>query len=87
MTSFSPTYSFWNATAYGASTRLRLDVVVNNLTAVAMTTGQVRLESDGMPWWPLVHIEDISRAFLAVLEASVRSAHDEAFNVGRQRRD
>ncbi len=65
---FSPTY-LRNATAYGSSTRLRLDIVVNNLTAVALTTGQVRLESDGTPWRPLVHIEDISRAFLAVLEA------------------
>ena len=65
---FSPTY-LRNATAYGVSPRLRLDIVVNNLTAVAMTTGEVRLESDGSPWRPLVHIEDISRAFLAVLEA------------------
>jgi len=80
---FSPTY-LRNATAYGASGRLRLDIVVNNLTAVAMTTGQVRLESDGTPWRPLVHIEDISRAFLAVLEASRELVHDEAFNVGRQ---
>lgn len=80
--SFSPTY-LRNATAYGASPRLRLDIVVNNLTAVAMTTGQVRLESDGSPWRPLVHIEDISRAFLAVLEAPRELVHDEAFNVGR----
>ena len=58
---FSPTY-LRNATAYGVSHRLRLDIVVNNLTAVAMTTGEVRLESDGTPWRPLVHIEDISRA-------------------------
>jgi len=79
---FSPTY-LRNATAYGASTRLRLDIVVNNLTAVAMTTGQVRLQSDGSPWRPLVHIEDISRAFLAVLQASRELIHDEAFNVGR----
>ena len=79
---FSPTY-LRNATAYGASTRLRLDIVVNNLTAVAMTTGQVRLESDGSPWRPLVHIEDISRAFLAMLEAPRHLVHDEAFNVGR----
>jgi nucleoside-diphosphate-sugar epimerase len=79
---FSPTY-LRNATAYGASTRLRLDIVVNNLTAVAMTTGQVRLESDGTPWRPLVHIEDISRAFLAMLEAPRELVHDEAFNVGR----
>ena len=79
---FSPTY-LRNATAYGASTRLRLDIVVNNLTAVAVTTGQVRLESDGTPWRPLVHIEDISRAFLAMLEAPRELVHDEAFNVGR----
>jgi nucleoside-diphosphate-sugar epimerase len=79
---FSPTY-LRNATAYGASPRLRLDIVVNNLTAVAMTTGEVRLESDGSPWRPLVHIEDISRAFLAVLEAPRELVHDEAFNVGR----
>jgi len=79
---FSPTY-LRNATAYGASRRLRLDIVVNNLTAVAMTTGEVRLESDGTPWRPLVHIEDISRAFLAILEAPRELIHDEAFNVGR----
>jgi nucleoside-diphosphate-sugar epimerase len=65
------------------SPRLRLDIVVNNLTAVAMTTGQVRLESDGSPWRPLVHIEDISRAFLAALQAPRELVHDEAFNVGR----
>ncbi|HEX4256060.1 MAG TPA: SDR family oxidoreductase [Streptosporangiaceae bacterium] len=80
--SFSPTY-LRNATAYGASPRLRLDIVVNNLTAIALTTGQVRLESDGTPWRPLVHIEDISRAFLATLEAPRDVVHDEAFNVGR----
>src|SRR6202012_532967 len=79
---FSPTY-LRNATAYGASPRLRLDIVVNNLTAIALTTGKVRLESDGTPWRPLVHIEDISRAFLAALEAPREVVHDEAFNVGR----
>jgi nucleoside-diphosphate-sugar epimerase len=79
---FSPTY-LRNATAYGVSPRLRLDIVVNNLTAVAMTTGQVKLESDGSPWRPLVHVEDISRSFLAVLEAPREVVHDEAFNVGR----
>jgi nucleoside-diphosphate-sugar epimerase len=79
---FSPTY-LRNATAYGASPRLRLDIVVNNLTAIALTAGEVRLESDGSPWRPLVHIEDISRAFLAVLEAPRELIHDEAFNVGR----
>jgi len=80
--SFSPTY-LRNATAYGASARLRLDIVVNNLTAVALTTGQVRLQSDGSPWRPLVHIEDISRAFLAMLEAPRELVHNQAFNVGR----
>ena len=79
---FSPTY-LRNATAYGASPRLRLDIVVNNLTAVALTTGEVRLESDGSPWRPLVHVEDISRAFLATLEAARDLVHDQAFNVGR----
>ncbi len=80
--SFSPTY-LRNATAYGASPRLRLDIVVNNLTAVAMTTGEVLMESDGSPWRPLVHVADISRAFLAVLQAPRELVHDEAFNVGR----
>ena len=80
--SFSPTY-LRNATAYGASPRLRLDIVVNNLTAAAMTMGQVRLESDGTPWRPLVHIADISQTFLAMLEAPRELVHDEAFNVGR----
>jgi nucleoside-diphosphate-sugar epimerase len=79
---FSPTY-LRNATAYGASPRLRRDIVVNNLTAVAMTSGQVRLESDGSPWRPLVHVEDICRAFVAVLEAPRELIHGEAFNVGR----
>src|SRR5689334_10181434 len=79
---FSPTY-LRNATAYGASPRLRLDIVVNNLTAVARTTGEVRMESDGSPWRPLVHIEDISRSFLAMLEAPRELVHDQAFNVGR----
>ena len=79
---FSPTY-LRNATAYGASPRLRLDIVVNNLTAIAVTTGEVRLQSDGSPWRPLVHVEDISRTFLAVLEAPRAVVHDEAFNVGR----
>jgi len=80
---FSPSY-LRNATAYGVSSRLRLDIVVNNLTAVALTTGEVRLQSDGTPWRPLVHIEDISRAFLAMLEAPRELVHDQAFNVGRQ---
>jgi nucleoside-diphosphate-sugar epimerase len=78
---FSPTY-LRNATAYGVSPRLRVDVVVNNLVGFARTTGEVLIQSDGTPWRPLVHVEDISRAFLAVLEAPLELVHDEAFNVG-----
>ena len=81
---FSPTY-LRNATAYGFSPRQRLDIVVNNLTAVAMTTGEVSLESDGSPWRPLVHVEDICRAFLATLGAPRELVHNEAFNVGREK--
>jgi nucleoside-diphosphate-sugar epimerase len=80
--SFSPTY-LRNATAYGSSPRLRADIVVNNLTGAALTAGEVRLQSDGSPWRPLVHAEDISRAFLAVLAADREVVHDQAFNVGR----
>ncbi|MBL0748513.1 NAD-dependent epimerase/dehydratase family protein [Nocardioides baculatus] len=80
--SFSPTY-LRNATAYGSSPRLRADIVVNNLTGAAHTTGEVRLQSDGTAWRPLVHVEDIARAFLAVLEADRETVHDQAFNVGR----
>ena len=79
--SFSPTY-LRNATAYGVSPRLRVDVVVNNLVGYAHTTGEVLIQSDGTPWRPLVHVKDISAAFLAVLEAPRELVHDEAFNVG-----
>src|SRR3984957_17652312 len=79
---FSPVY-LRNATAYGASTRLRLDILVNNLPAVALTGGEVHLQSDGSRWRPLVHIEDISRAFLAMLEAPREVVHNQAFDVGR----
>jgi nucleoside-diphosphate-sugar epimerase len=82
--SFSPTY-LRNATAYGASPRLRADIVVNNLVGVAHTTGNVLIQSDGTPWRPLVHVRDISRAFLAVLEAPREAVHNEAFNVGSSR--
>jgi nucleoside-diphosphate-sugar epimerase len=78
---FSPTY-LRNATAYGVSPRLRADIVVNNLVGVACTTGEIVVQSDGTPWRPLVHIEDISRAFLAVLEAPRALVHNQAFNVG-----
>jgi nucleoside-diphosphate-sugar epimerase len=79
---FSPTF-LRNATAYGVSPRLRFDLVLNNLVAWAFTTGLVRLKSDGTPWRPLVHVEDISRAFLAVLEAPREAVHGQAFNVGQ----
>jgi nucleoside-diphosphate-sugar epimerase len=78
---FSPTY-LRNATAYGVSPRLRADIVVNNLVGYAVTTGEVLIQSDGTPWRPLVHIEDISRAFLAVLNAPRERVHNEAFNIG-----
>jgi nucleoside-diphosphate-sugar epimerase len=78
---FSPTF-FRNATAYGASPRLRADVVVNNLVGLAYTTGEVFIQSDGTPWRPLVHVEDISRAFLAALAAPREQIHNQAFNVG-----
>lgn len=77
---FSPTF-LRNATAYGASPRLRGDLVVNNLVGYAFTTGEVHLKSDGTPWRPLVHIEDISRAFVAALHAPRELVHNEAFNV------
>lgn len=79
---FSPTY-LRNATAYGSSARLRADIVVNNLTGTAFTRGEVRLQSDGSPWRPLVHIADISHAFLAAMQAPRHVVHDQAFNVGR----
>ena len=79
--SFSPTF-LRSATAFGVSSRLRGDLVVNNLVGYAFTTGDVLIKSDGMPWRPLVHIEDIARAFVAVLEAPRELVHKEAFNVG-----
>ncbi|HEY2777660.1 MAG TPA: SDR family oxidoreductase [Gaiellaceae bacterium] len=80
--SFTPTY-LRNATAYGYSPHLRLDIVLNDLVAAAVTTGEIEVKSDGSPWRPLVHIEDIGRAFLAVLDAPRERIHNEAFNVGR----
>jgi nucleoside-diphosphate-sugar epimerase len=79
---FSPTF-MRNATAYGVSPRLRFDLVLNNLVAWAFTQGTVYMKSDGMAWRPLVHIEDISRAMTAVLEAPRETIHNEVFNVGR----
>jgi nucleoside-diphosphate-sugar epimerase len=79
--SFSPTF-LRNATAHGLSPRHRGDLVVNNLTAFAFATGEVLMQSDGTPWRPLVHIEDISRAFLGLMQAPREQVHGEAFNVG-----
>jgi nucleoside-diphosphate-sugar epimerase len=78
---FSPTY-LRNATAYGVSPRLRFDLVLNNLTAWAFTTGKVHLKSDGSAWRPIVHIEDISRAFVAVLKADPQQVRNAAYNIG-----
>ncbi len=79
--SFSPTF-IRASTAYGASPRMRFDLVLNNLTAWAFTTGEVYLKSDGSPWRPIVHVEDIARAYVAALEAPREAVHDRAFNVG-----
>jgi nucleoside-diphosphate-sugar epimerase len=77
---FSPTF-LRNATTYGVSPRLRFDLALNNLVAWAFTTGRVYLKSDGTPWRPIVHIEDISRAFIAALHAPHELIHNQAFNV------
>lgn len=79
---FHPTF-LRNATAYGVSPFLRFDLVLNNLVAWAYTTGKIYMKSDGSPWRPIVHIEDISRAFIAALHAPIEKVHNEAFNVGR----
>jgi nucleoside-diphosphate-sugar epimerase len=79
---FSPVF-LRNATAYGVSPRMRGDIVVNNLVAYAYATGEVRMQSDGTPWRPLAHVEDIARAFVAALEAPQEAVHNEAFNIGR----
>ena len=78
---FSPTF-LRNATAYGVSPRLRFDIVLNNLVAWAYTTGLVFIKSDGSPWRPIIHIEDISRAFITMLDAPRQLIHNQAFNIG-----
>jgi len=79
---FSPTY-MRNATAYGASPRLRLDIVLNDLVASAHTTGRILIKSDGTPWRPITHIRDIIAAVVAVLDAPRELIHNETFNVGQ----
>jgi nucleoside-diphosphate-sugar epimerase len=78
---FSPTF-LRNATAYGFSPRLRLDLVLNDFVATACTTGRILILSDGTPWRPLIHVEDIARAFLALMTAPRERVHNQAFNVG-----
>ena len=80
---FSPTF-LRNGTVYGLSPRMRFDTVLNDLTGAAVTTGKITLYSDGRPWRPVVHIEDIARSFLAVLEAPHADIHNEAFNNGAE---
>ena len=79
---FSPTY-MRNATAYGASPRLRLDLVLNDFVASAHTTGRIHIKSDGTPWRPIVHIRDIIASMLCVLEAPKSAIHNATFNVGQ----
>jgi len=79
---FSPVF-LRNATAYGFSPRLRLDLVLNDFVAAAFTSGRITMQSDGSPWRPLVHVEDICRAFLALLAAPREVVHNQSFNVGR----
>lgn len=78
---FSPVF-LRNATAFGASPRMRFDIVLNNLAGFAWTTKEIRMVSDGTPWRPLVHVEDICQAIALVLEAPREAIHNEVFNVG-----
>jgi nucleoside-diphosphate-sugar epimerase len=78
---FSPTF-LRNGTIYGLSPRMRFDTVLNDLVGTAVSTGRVVVHSDGKPWRPVVHIEDVARAFLTVLEAPIATVHNQAFNIG-----
>ena len=78
---FSPVF-LRNATAYGASPRMRFDIVLNNLAGFAWTTGKILMTSDGTPWRPIVHVEDICRAIVSALEAPTETIHNQVFNVG-----
>lgn len=81
---FSPTF-LRNATAYGLSPKLRFDLVVNNLVGWAITTGEIKILSDGTPWRPLAHVDDLSDAFIAILEAEPATVHNQVFNIGQNR--
>ncbi len=78
---FTPTF-LRNATAFGASPRMRFDIVLNNLAGFAWTEKQIKMTSDGTPWRPLVHVEDICQAIQLALEAPREKIHNEIFNVG-----
>ncbi len=78
---FSPVY-LRNGTVYGISPRMRFDTVLNNLTGAGYTSGVVTVVGDGTPWRPVVHVEDVARAFQAALEAPAEDIHNEAFNTG-----
>lgn len=80
---FSPTF-LRNATAYGASPRMRFDIVLNNLCGIAATSGKITMTSDGTPWRPLVHVLDICEAVACTLEAPRDAVHDQIFNVGHE---
>ena len=81
---FSPTF-LRNGTVYGVSPMLRVDIVLNNLVGWAHTTGRVRVSSDGTPWRPLVHVEDVTEAFIAAIEAPLEVVHNQVFHVGSNR--
>jgi nucleoside-diphosphate-sugar epimerase len=78
---FSPTF-LRNGTIYGLSPRMRFDTVLNDLVGTAVATGKVVVHSDGKPWRPVVHVEDVARAFMTILEAPVETVHNQAFNIG-----
>lgn len=78
---FSPSF-MRNGTIYGVSPRMRFDTVLNDLVGTAVTTKQVKLFSDGKPWRPVIHVQDVARAFLAVLQAPIADVHNQAFNTG-----
>ena len=83
---FAPTF-LRNGTVYGVSPRMRFDTVLNNFMAAAVTTGEVRVFSDGKPWRPVIHVQDIARSFLTVLQAPLELVRNQVFNNGAKRSD